>query len=195
VRLFAWSRTESRWIEAELPGGAGYREDDAVPVLLRLDGAASGTVYETTVRYQCATEKGAGLDFLSTPAEVDSGAVSTDPGPARLQPDSAIQVPNDAAISFDDRTTGRFELWGGTFQQSPHGPVPESACERRKELRLMVGAANDTIFLFWAAHFASPRDWGEGRGAASQDEPLSIEVAVLSAGEARLSIAPEAVQP
>jgi hypothetical protein len=201
VHLFAWSRADKRWVETELPAGAGYREGEAIPVLLRLDHAAPASPdattdsYEVIVRYQCATEKGAAIDFLASPTEVDSAAVLSDPGPRRGLPDSMVAVPDDPAITFDDAAANRVQLWGGAFLRAPEGPLPATPCEREKEVHLGVGATQDTVFLVWAAHLASARDWGENQGTASAGGPLSIEVVVIGAGEASLSVAAGAVLP
>jgi hypothetical protein len=194
LRLFGWSRASSRWVETELPPGAGYREGEAVPSLLILEEASPGKTYEATVTYQCATQKGAAIDFLASPSDADAQALSTAPAPSGRPPDSAIATPDDTSIAYDDGSIGRFEVWGGTFQHAAE-PTPQGICERRKEIKLVVRAASDTVYLVWGAHLASAGDWGEGRGAASQEGAVSITVDVSSSGEASLDVAPGAVRP
>ena len=202
VHLFAWSRADKRWVESELPAGSGYREGEAIPVLLRIDHAAQQSAdaitvfYEVIVRYQCATGKSAGIDFLASPAEGDSAALLSEPAPGRLTPDSAVSVPDDPFLWFDSVSNERFHLWGGAFLRPPEwGTLPVNFCEREKEVHLGVGTTEDTVFLVWAAHLASARNWGDGQGSASAGGPLSIEVAVIGAGEASLSVADGAVLP
>ena len=195
VRLFAWSRQGNEWVDGTLPAGAGYKEGNAIPVLLQIDRTTSGSFYETIVRYQCGTDQGAGFDFLTSPAKDDSDAVLTDPGPGRERPDSTVPIPNDSNITFDDGSAGRFQLWGATFQQSLQGPLPLSPCDRQKEFHLITVAASDTVSLIWAAHLASAGDWGEGKGSASAHAPLAIEVTIVGAGDARLAVEDGAITP
>ena len=195
VRLFAWSRQAKEWVDRTLPDGAGYEEGDGIPVLLQIDRATSGSIYETIVRYQCGTDRGAGFDFLASPAEVDSDAVLTDPGSERERPDSTVPMPNEPSITFDDGSAGRFQLWGATFQQSIEGPLPPATCDREKEFHLVTVAASETVSLVWAAHLASAADWGEGKGSASAQAPLTIEVTIVGAGDARLTVMDGAIAP
>jgi hypothetical protein len=195
VRLFAWSRQGNEWVDGTLPAGAGYKEGDAIPVLLQIDGATSGSFYETIVRYQCGTDRGAGLDFLASPAKVDSESVLIDPAPGRARPDSSVPIPNDPNITYDDGFEGRFQLWEGTFQQSLQGPLPPAPCERQKEFHLITVAASNTVSLGWAAHLASARDWGEGKGSASAGAPLTIEVTIGGVVDALLTVSDGAIAP
>jgi hypothetical protein len=195
VRLFAWSRPGNEWVDDTLPAGAGYKEGDAIPVLLQIDSATSGSFYDTTVRYQCGTDRGAGFDFLASSAPADSNSVLTDPGPGRERPDSTVPIPNDPNITSDDGSAGRFQLWGATFQESLQGPLPPAPCDREMEFHLITAAATDKVSLVWAAHLASARDWGEGKGSASARAPLTIEVTIIGAGDARLTVADGAIAP
>ena len=195
VRLFAWSRQGNEWVDDTLPAGEGYKEGDAIPVLLQIDRATSGSFYETIVSYQCGTDHGAGFDFLTSPAEVDSDAVLTGPGPGRERPDSTVPIPNDPNITFDDESAGLFQLWGATFQQSLQGPLPPSTCDRQKEFHLITAAVSDTVSLVWAAHLASAADWGEGKGSASAQAPLTIEVTIVGVADARVTVADGAIVP
>ena len=95
-----------------------------------------------------------------------------------MRADSTIPVPDDPSISFDDAIRHRFLLWGATFQQSPQGPLPPAPCVDVKEFHLNVVAHEADVYLIWAGHLASAVDWGEGRGASSQDAPLFMEVSV-----------------
>lgn len=195
VGLFAWSRERREWIEETLPTGAGYREGDAIPTLLRVDQARVTSTYEIIVRYQCEAGEGAGLDFLTSPAQADSAALLAEPAARRERADSTILVPDDPAIKFDDGSSGRFFLWGGAFMQSVQGPSPPGDCDRAKEFRLSIFAAKPTFSLVWAPHLATAADWGDGKGSASAGGPLGVEVAIGGFGEVELSIAENAVEP
>jgi hypothetical protein len=196
LQLLAWSRQQSRWISADLDSSAAsYREGDSIPFLMRLDGAVAGKRYEVSVRYQCGTEKGAVFDFLSGPQETDESAVLTAPGPGRQRADSTIPIPDDPSITFDDSSSRPLQLWGATFQRSPEGPLPAGQCSSFKEIRMDVVVRDPAAFLIWTAHVASGQDWGEGRGASSQDTRTSMEVAVSGVGDATLNIAPDAIEP
>lgn len=195
VRLFAWSRRGNEWLDRTLPTDADYKEGDAVPVLLQIDRTTPGSFYETIVRYQCGTDQGAAFDFLTSPAAVDADAVLTDPGPGRERPDSAVPIPDDPSITFDDGTAGRFQLWGATFQQSLQGPLPPTPCSGEKEFHLITAAATTTVSLVWAAHLASAGDWGEGKGSGSARAPLTIEVTIVGVADARLTVTDGAIVP
>jgi len=195
VHLYAWSRQENGWIDRTLPTSADYKEGDAVPVLLQIDRAKPGTFYETIVRYQCRTDQGAAFDFLSSPASADADAVLTDPGPGRERPDSAVPIPDDPSITFDYGATGRFQVWGATFQQSLQGPRLPTPCNGEKEFHLITAAATTTVSLVWAAHLASAGDWGEGKGSGSARAPLTIEVTIVGIADARLTVTDGATAP
>jgi hypothetical protein len=195
VALFAWSRQNREWIEDSLPSGAGYREGETVPALVRIDGATVGSSYEIIVRYRCSTGEGAGLDFLASPADADSAALLVDPAAGRERADSTILVPDDASITFDNGLSGRFFLWGGAFRQAVQGPFPSGNCEGEKEFALAIFAAKETFSLIWAPHLATAADWGEGKGASSAGGPLTLEVAVAGFGELALGIAENAIEP
>lgn len=196
VQFLAWSRPQSRWLPARLEDGAsGYREGDSVPFLARLDGTVEGASYEIALRYQCGTDIGAVFDYVAESAEADAGSTLTEPGPGRPRADSTIPVPDDPSIAFDDGLKRRFQLWGATFLQTPAGPSPAEPCTDAKQLRVSVTAHDSAVFLIWAGHLASAADWGEGRGASSQEVGLFSEASVDSGAPARLEIAPEAVAP
>jgi hypothetical protein len=192
----AWSRERSRWISGDLSrDDTTYREGDSIPFVMRLDGAVSGRPYDVTVRYECGTDKGGVFDFLTAPSDADEGAALVAPGPARERPDTTIPVPNDPSIAFDDKAVRTFRMWGATFQQAPQGPLPSGACRDVKEFHMNFVAHGPDVFLVWAGHLASARDWGEGRGASAQDAAASMEVAVKGLAEAEVGIAPDAVEP
>ena len=195
VHLFAWSRQGNEWVDTELPAGTGYREGDAIPMLLQIDQTTPGTFYETIVRFQCKTDRSAGFDFLALPATLDSGAILAEPGPGRGRPDSSVPIPNDPSTTFDDGSSGRFQLWGATFQQSLQGPLPPGPCEGEKEFHLIPVAAGNTVSLVWANHLAAAGDWGEGKGSASAQAPLMTEVTIVGVGDARLTVTDGAISP
>lgn len=196
VELLGWSRESTRWYGEEIPGDkASVREGESIPVLMRLDGAVAGRLYAVTVRYQCATDKGAAFDFLAAAAEGDAPALLTEPGPGRVRPDSTISIPDDQSIGFDDDAARSFQLWGGTFHLSPQGPAPSSPCLDVKKLNLTVIAQEPSVYLIWAAHLASAASWGPGRGAAAQDEAIFVEASVTGTADSRLEAGPDVVEP
>jgi hypothetical protein len=196
VQLLTWSRQQSRWLAGRLDENpASYRESESVPLLVRLEGAVDGATYEITMRYQCGTDERASFDYLSQVAEADAPALLTAPGPGRTRPDTTIPIPDDPSIAFDDVANRRFLLWEGSFGAAPEGPHPSSQCTDTKEFQINVTAHNSAVFLMTGAHLAAAVDWGEGRGASSQDAPLFTEVSVDGAAPVRLEVTPGAVTP
>lgn len=196
VQLYAWSRAQSRWTADEISEPAGsLREGESVPFLLRLEDAVIGRVYAINIRYECATDAGAALDFLLAPDDSDASALLTAPGPRRARPDSGIAVSDDQTIAFDDGAERTFQLWGGTFQLSPQGPLPAAPCEDVKEFVLAVVAQQPTVFLVWAAHLASQQNWGEGRAAAAQDAAVFVEASVTGTAASQVQLGPGLVKP
>jgi hypothetical protein len=176
-----------------LAAPSGYREGDTVPVMLRIEGARPRAPYEATLAYQCATERGAAIDFLSSPAESDAEGLLTPPAPPG-PPDSAVPIPDDESIPFDD---GRdfFQLWGGIFSGSPERTLTPDVCREEKSLEFGFSAARDAAFIVWGLHLASSEDWGEGRGAGSSQENITVRVEMNGEEEARLVIAAGAIEP
>jgi hypothetical protein len=193
VQLLAWSRQQSRWLADRLDDEASYREGESVPILVRLEGAIASTTYQIALRYQCGTDERAALDYLSEAAEADAASVLTAPGPGRARADTTIPIPDDPSIDFDDDVERRFQLWGGNFGDAPEGPRPSSQCADTKDFRINVTAHSPTVSLIVGAHLAAAVDWGEGRGASSQDDPLFSEVSVDGGEPVRVETAPAAV--
>jgi hypothetical protein len=193
-QLFAWSREQSRWIADRLDDDpASYREGEMVPFLVLFEGAVDDATYEITIRYQCGTDERASFDYLSQVAEADAASFVTAPGPGRTRPDATIPIPDDPSIAFDDDVDGRFQLWGGSFEDVPEGPRPSSKCTDTKEFQMSVTAQNPAVFLIMGAHLAATEDWGEGRGASSQEAALFSEVSVDGGAPVRVEIAPDVV--
>lgn len=195
LRLAVWSDRGGEWRFADLaPEGSGYREGQAVPFLLRAEGAEAGRTYRLTLRYRCRGDGVAGFDYLTDYRRGFGRAPAlADEGPSRLYPDTSIPIPDDASIGLDEREGERlFHLWGGTFQESPQGPEPQGPCRGEKRIVLGIRAVRDTLFLLWGGHLASAADWGEGRGAASLEGPLSMEAGLDGATQA-VALLPGAV--
>jgi hypothetical protein len=196
VQLFAWSRQQSRWLADLLSDEpASYREGEPVPLLTQLEGLQMGATYEISIRYQCGGNERASFDYLSDIAEADSTSLVTAPAPGRPRADTTILVPDDPSIDFDDDADGRFQLWGGAFEEPPQEPSPSSECSDTKEFQMRVTAQNPAVSLVVGAHLATADDWGEGRGASSQEEPLFSEVWVDDGEAERVEITPETVAP
>lgn len=196
MRLAVWDGRG--WRSGDLDGGPLYREGETIPFMLRLDGAAEGETYELVLRYGCRAGEAAGFDFLTGyELEVGDAPALTAPGPGRARPDAAIPVPDDPAIPFDDGEGGLFRLWGASFQEVPLGPVPRMACQDEKLVVLLVRAHQERVFLLWGAHLAAAADWGEGSGAAGQEEPLTMRAQVPEASPVGrvIRILPGAVAP
>ena len=194
VRLFVWSRQDRRWLESEnARDEPGYREDEAVPFMLRIEDTVPTTAYEVALQYECRTAQGAAFDYLSSVSEADSAAQMIPPGPARRE-DSAVPIPDDPSITFDGGGR-RFQMWGGTFDEMPEGPSPAGACETEKRIDLSLLARSDILFLMWGAHLASSSDWGENAGASSQTSSIYIEASVNQTGARRLGVGPDAIAP
>jgi len=196
VQLLAWSRQQSGWVDDRLDENpASYQEGESVPLLVRLEGAVDDETYEITMRYQCGTEERASFDYLSQVAEADAASVLRPPGPGRTRPDTTIPIPDYPSIAFDDVINRRFLLWGGSFGAPPEDPHPSSQCTDTREFRTSVTAHDTALSLMMGAHLAAAVDWGEGRGASSQDVPLFMEVSVNGGTPVRLEVTPDTVAP
>jgi hypothetical protein len=194
VQVFVWSRQQSRWLD-RLDHTDGYREGESVPLLVNLAGTLANMRYLITLRYKCGAGERAAFDYISQPAEEDAASLLTAPGPGRTQADANIPIPDDPGIDFDDNVNGRFQFWAAAFHALPQGPSPSSECTNTKEFGIWFTAHAPSVSLVLAGHLATAADWGEGRGASSQDDPLFSEVSVEGAETDRLQIAPEAIAP
>ena len=193
VQLFVWSRHQSRWLD-RLDDTDGYREGESVPLLVNLAGTLPNTRYQITLLYECGAGERAAFDYISQPAEEDAASLLTAPGPGRTQADGKIPIPDDPGIDFDDDVDG-FQFWAAVFHASPQGPSPSSECTNTKEFGIWFTAHAPSVSLVLAGHLAAAADWGEGRGASSQEEPLFSEVSVDAGEPVRVEVAPEAVAP
>ena len=158
-----------------------FREGQAIPLMLRVEGARPGDSYGLTLRYTCRS-----LQFLSAYDRDGGSAPALAPGgPRTAVPDSIGQLPDDPTTAADDGEDGRLSLWGGTF-----GPVELTgvsgpcAFERRLNVSLMAGG--DTLYLLWGAVVAP--------GAADAGLPLRVTV-FTERGERRIEIDPAAIAP
>lgn len=197
-RLAVWTDARQRWQFGDLEAEASdYSEGQAVPFLLRIDNVSPGDVQRISLLYNCGADGAAAFDFL-TGYERDVGSVPAlrVGGPA----DATIPVPDDPAIDFDDtdREAGRlFRLWGASFESAPAGPAPNAPCGKVKLIAISIRVQAPTVYLLWGGHLGSAADWGEGRGATSQDSPFEMEVRVsgIAPESQKLEIAPGAVSP
>jgi hypothetical protein len=192
-----WALARGQWKFGDLHAeDSGYREGQVIPFLLRIDDASPGAVYRVSLRYGCAANGIAAFDFLTGYQRDVGSELGLPKGPA----DSAIPVPDDPAIRFDDEgreADRRFRLWGATFDSEPVGPAPDALCAEEKEVSLALEARAPTVQLLWGAHLAAAADWGEGRGAANHSSPLTMRVTVpgLAPESQELAIVPGAVSP
>jgi hypothetical protein len=194
VRLFIWSRQQKQWLGSDLAkDDPGYREGDAVPFMIRIDNAVASVLYEVEISYWCHTSDGAAFDYLSNPSAEDSASQTTPPGPGRRE-DASIPIPDDSAISFD-ASGRRFKAWGGSFQQAPEGPSPDTPCQTDKRFSLSLMAQGGSMFLIWGGHLASKSDWGENQGASSQRSAIYMEVSVGQTSPQKLGVWPDAIAP
>jgi hypothetical protein len=192
VQLFVWSRQQSRWLD-RLDDTDGYREGESLPLLVNLEGTLENIRYQITLRYKCGAGERAAFDYISQPAEKDAASLLTAPGPGRPQADAKIPIPDDPGIDFDDDVNGHLQFWAAVFHASPQGPSPSSECTNTKEFRIWFTAHAPSVSLVLAGHLAAAADWGEGRGASSQDDPLFSEVSVDGGAPVRVEIAPDVV--
>ncbi len=194
-RLFVWSRQRQRWLLSDLNQETpGYREGERVAFMLRIDDVTSRTVYQVELRYECRTAQGAAFDYLTGVSDADISATKTEPGPGREREDASIPVPDDPTINFDG-SDRRFLVWGGSFQETPEGPLPPSSCEGEKRFRMNLMALDDTLFMIWAGHLARSSDWGESQGAAGQQSAIHVEASVNDSDPHRLGIGPAVIAP
>ena len=160
--LAAWDGT--RWRPDPPLGKAIFREGQSVPFLLRIDRIHPSDLISLAVTYGCQA-------FSSlTPYDRTFGDAPAlaEEGPLSLLPDTAVLVPDGAAGE-----DAQISLWGGLFGRAAEaGPIPD--CLVRKEVRLELSAASDTLFLMWGAEIAP--------GAASRDAPLGLSVRVPALG-------------
>ena len=170
-RLAAWDG--KAWRFSDRLEGAAYRGGQAVPFLLRIDRALTGTTYPLTIRYDCR-----GFDFLTSyDRDEGSGPALASGGPGSPIADSTVPFPDDPAARADDRETGSLSLWGGSFA-SVDAALTSSACTGEKSLAVTLSAAADTLFLIWAAQLSE---------AASQGA-VPLRLTVRTAGGEELSV-------
>jgi len=194
VRLFIWSRQQKQWLTSDLEKDEpGYHEGEYVPFMLLIENASSAGLYDIEVKYECHTTNGAAFDYLSSVATGDSDALTTAPGPGRRE-DASIPIPDDSTITFDGGGR-RFRVWGGSFQQTPEGPLPVAPCQNDKRFRVSLIAQGGTVSMIWAGHLASRNDWGENQGASSQQSAIHVETTVNEMGPQKLGIGPDATAP
>lgn len=195
-RLAVWSTKNSRWLAEDLAATpSGYREGDAMPFLLRIDGAKAGTAFEAQLKYDCKSGGAAAFDFLvSVPDQLANQTATADGGPGRQRPDSTIPVPDDLSISPDDADGRSLRLWGGTFQGPPTGPEPATACRNEKTVTVGILARQETVFLMWGAHLASAADWGASN-AASAASAFGMRAIVNGGATAAVNVPAGAIAP
>jgi hypothetical protein len=192
--LAFWDKTLRQWTFGNIGEQAAYKEGDRMPFLVRWTGARRDTTYEVTLRYDCRTNDGAAIDFISGLPAGDDGPATAQSGPGRSRPDAAIPLPDDTSLTFDDATAAVLQVWGGTFALLARGPAPDGACAGQKSIVVQVKATSDTVYLLGSAHLAAAANWS-GRGAAAQNSGFSLAVNVSGVGVVNLSVLAHAVSP
>ncbi|HEU4760210.1 MAG TPA: hypothetical protein VFT91_09555 [Dehalococcoidia bacterium] len=177
--LGMWAKGGGWVFDGTARGASGYREGEAIPFLVRIDGARPGDVYGVGLRYDCRSGQAAAFDYLTSyDRDAGSAPALADDGPARLPPDAAIAVPDDGSTAFDDAEERQLALWGATLEVAPVGRGLEAPCAGSKTVQVAVRARAGTVFILWGAHLASEKDWGGGQGASRGDHPFSMTVQV-----------------
>lgn len=179
-RLAVWDGRAWRFDAS--PGGASYREGEAVPFLLRIEDARPGAAYPLTILYDCQAFA------LLTSYDRDEGSAPAQArgGPGSAVADSTASIPDDPGTASDDGEAGSLSLWGGLF--SGGGDLrPSSACTGEKGLSVGLVAAADTVFLIWAAQLAE--------GASDSNVPLRLTVQVPGEGDVSIEVDPGSVTP
>lgn len=192
AQLRAWSDITSEWALTALDQGiSNYREDDLVPVLLRIDNATLGDTYDLQLTYDCASRDASAIDFLGGVSSEETSSLLAAPGPKRVTPDSALIVPDDPSLDFDNGPGSAFRAWGATFSAA-HGPTPQSACTEQKTIDLSVIAQSETMFIVWTMHLSSPAEWGDGN-SATDAVPFSLYVEINDVLELQVTLLPGAI--
>jgi hypothetical protein len=174
--LALWDAVGRRWQSGDLViQGSGYHEGQAIPFLLRIDNARPGETYNVNIRYDCPEGGVSGFDFLTDHnRDVDIERALEGSGPPGAVPDAAILIPDDPATTADNTAGGgHLRVWGATFEQSPAGPVPATACVADKLIHVRIRPRTETVYLAWGGHFAPST-----AGAAGQKTASAMQVAI-----------------
>jgi hypothetical protein len=144
VSLLAWDEYRARWAVTELTLPAPP-SSEFVPILLTIDRAAIGRLYEVTLGLSACPDSG-GMTFDS----LDDGAVPatalvTAPGPARTQPDATTSLDSDH---------GRIAAWGALFAEGATRQRPES-CPDGTSLRIRIEARSEKVHIVVGAHVSN----------------------------------------
>jgi hypothetical protein len=162
------------------PQDAAYREGEAVPLLLRIDGALPGASYPLTIRYGCEA-----YDLLTTyDRDTGSEPALASGGPGSAIVDSSIRIPDGRGAAAGE--AGSLSLWGGSFV-GIGAPLPSSPCTGVNSLSVSLLPAADTLFLMWAAQLSE--------AASDGDVPLRLLVQLPGGDELSVEIDPAAVAP
>ncbi|MEX0682511.1 MAG: hypothetical protein WD904_14510 [Dehalococcoidia bacterium] len=190
--LALWDAVGHRWQSRDLViQGSGYQEGEAIPFLLRVDSARPGQTYNVKIRYDCPAGGVSGFDFLTDyNRDVDIGSAPEGSGPPGAVPDAAILIPDDPATTVDNTAGGgHLTVWGATFEESPDGPVPSTACVADKLIDVRIRPLAETVYLAWGGHFVP-----SAAGAAGQRTASAIQVAIdgLAQAPTKVSVIPPA---
>jgi len=183
--LALWNEAGSHWQADDIEfQESGYRAGEAIPFRLRIDGN-EGQVYNVSIRYDCAAGEAAGFDYLTD----HNNGMAMDPaladdGPGGAVPDAALLIPDDTGTAADDTQDGRsLRMWGGTFEQSPAGPIPPTPCSVSKTLQLRIRPRGETVYLLWGAHLNS---LAAGSGVIAFG--MQVDIAELEQETERISV-------
>jgi hypothetical protein len=144
VSLLAWDEFAARWAATELTLPAPP-SSESVPILLTIDRAAVGRLYEVTLGVSaCPNSGGVTLDSLDYGAVPDA-ALMTTPGPARTQPDATTRL---------DPDDGRLAAWGALFAERATWQRPEP-CPNVTSLRIRIEARSEKVFIVFGGHLSN----------------------------------------
>lgn len=192
--LWVWSRTAKAWLQDSLTAQqSDYHEGQAIPVMLRIDDATVGQTYRVQIRYDCRAGNAAGIDFLTDGGGDAVTGAQAAPGPGRAGPDASAIIGDDPSITFDDGAQGSLSVWGGTFASAPEGPLPESACQKRKLVEFNLRAVDKTVYVIWAGHAASSAQWPQG--GSSTAPSIVLEGTLAGSSPHQVTIEAGAIAP
>lgn len=152
--LARWMDDLAAWRSVGLnPESTIDYEEEAAPLLLRIQNAVRGTRYTFNVRHDCA-HRGSYEPIGSS--DDGGGATPTlyEEGPGTSIADAALTTPDD----------GTFKLWGGSFASAAPGPsavdlcLPTQGPKAEKDHAVALTAWSETVYLLWSGQTASHQD-------------------------------------
>ena len=147
ISLAVWDG--EAWQPAAGVAPGTFREGEAVPLMLRIEGLDRGDGYPVEIGYSCTT-----VDFLAAfDRDAGNAPALAAGGPGRPIPDATVQIPDDPATRADDGAQGAASLWGGLFGLTEY-LRPTERCRDEKTWSTKVFAADSTLYLLWGAQLS-----------------------------------------